>query len=155
MATQLSVLTKAPMQRVVEALLREHGLFEAFNESAELHLELENPPYLPLVIERQGDLVAVMHYFILNGDLMRDPELTFQLPEWTPTSITQHPVGLYREVYGLMNDRLVLNARLLHELEGFARLWANNLQAQGFTNPNRVTATSLTHPDRLAAQQTP
>lgn len=30
---------------------------------------------MPLVIERQGDVVAVMHYFIQQGDLMRDPEV--------------------------------------------------------------------------------
>lgn len=145
MATPISQLKPAPMQRVVETILRAHGLTQAFAEATEFHLKLENAPYMPLVIERQGDVVAVMHYFIQQGDVMRDPEVEFKLPHWTPTSITQHPVGIYREVSTFANDRHMLNSRLLRELEAFARLWAMNLRAQGFTDPARVKATSLTH----------
>ncbi|MCC7359938.1 MAG: hypothetical protein IT317_10700 [Anaerolineales bacterium] len=135
------------MQQAIETILNAHDLTEAFSASREFHLKLENLPYMPLVIERQGDEVAVMHFFIQQGDVMADPELTFRLWDWTPTSITQHPVGVYRQVFMFVNGRQVVNTRLLHELEGFARLWAINLRAQGFLDALRVTATSLTHPD--------
>jgi hypothetical protein len=154
MATELSQVRRAPMQRVVEAILNAYGLTEAFAGSSEFHLKLENPPYMPLVIERQGNEVAVMHYFTQQGDVMADPELTFHLWDWTPTSITQHPVGVYRQVFMFQNGRRVVNPRLLHELESFARLWAINLRAQGFLDPLRVTASSLTHPDRLRQKVT-
>ncbi|MCC6189020.1 MAG: hypothetical protein IT318_08290 [Anaerolineales bacterium] len=149
MATRLSRLGPAPMQGVVMAILEAHGLTEAFTRSAEFHLKLENAPYMPLVIERQGDEVAVMHYFTQNGDLMRDPEVVFRHGSWEPISITQDPVGIYREVFLFVGGRRVMNARLLRELEDFARLWAANLRAQGFTDPARVTATSLSHPKML------
>jgi hypothetical protein len=149
MATRPNRLGPAPMQGVVMAILDAHGLTEAFTRSAEFHLELTNVPYMPLVIERQGDEVAVMHYFIQNGDLMRDPEVAFRHGSWEPISITQDPVGVYREVFLFAGSRRVMNVRLLRELEDFARLWAANLRAQGFTDPARVTATSLTHPQLL------
>jgi len=149
MATRLSRLPPAPMQRVVMDILHLQRLTDAFHTAPEFHLRLENQPYLPLVIERQADEVAVRHSFIQNGDLMRDPELTFRLPDWSPTSITQDPVGTYRGVFLFVNGRRVMNTRLAHELEAFARLWAINLRAQGFTNAARVTAVSLTHAQLL------
>jgi hypothetical protein len=152
MVTRLSRPKPAPMERAVTAILEAHGLAEAFASSDEFHLELVNPPYMPLVIERQGDEVAVMHYFTQNGDLMRDPEVVFALWHWSPVSITQDPVGVYREVFLFVCGRRVMNVRLLRELEAFARLWATNLRAQGFTNPARVTATSLTHAQLLKAK---
>src|SRR5690348_3794763 len=109
MATSLSRLTPAPMQRVVVDILQMHGLTEAFHTAPEFHLRLENQPYMPLVIERHGDEVAIMHYFIQNDDLMRDPELTFRLPDWSPTSITQDPVGTYRGVFQFVNGRRLMN----------------------------------------------
>jgi hypothetical protein len=63
------------MQQAVLDILRQHGLDKAFNSSAEFHIRVENSPYIPLVIERQGDIISVAHYSELNGDLIRDPEL--------------------------------------------------------------------------------
>ena len=63
------------MQTTILEILNRHGLDSAFNRTAELHLRLERPPYLPLVIERQGAIISVAHYSELNGDLIRDPEL--------------------------------------------------------------------------------
>jgi hypothetical protein len=49
-------------------------------------------------------LVSVAHDFEQNGDLMADPEMTFEIDpatwqegDWRPASITQAPVGIYRE----------------------------------------------------------
>ncbi len=152
MVTRLSRLGSAPMERVVTVILKAYGLADAFARSDEFHLELANPPYMPLVIERHRDEVAVTHHFTQNGDLMRDPEVVFALWHWSPVSITQDPTGFYREVYVFVGGRRVMNVRLLRELEDFARLWAANLRAQGFTNPARVTATSFTHAQLLKAK---
>src|SRR5580658_10952643 len=51
-----------------------------------LHLRIENPPYMALVIEatdESGPLglaaISVCHYGEQNGDAMRDPEMCFEL----------------------------------------------------------------------------
>ncbi len=51
-----------------------------------LYLRIENPPYMALVIEAMPELgplgapaISVAHYGEQNGDLMRDPEMCFEL----------------------------------------------------------------------------
>jgi hypothetical protein len=140
------------MQTAVLDILRRHGLDKAFNTATEFHLKVENPPFTPLVIERQGNIISVAHYGELNGDAIRDPELEFLFPTWEPLSITQDPVGRYEEVSPVVNGQAMNNPRLLRELRLFANLWARNLMAQGFGNPG-VTVSSLTHPLQPAGQK--
>ncbi len=131
------------MKSVMEAILKRHGLLETFNASTDFHLRIENEPWMPLVIERHGDEISVAHYGELNGDAIRDPEVTFRL-DWTPTSITQDPVGRYAEVFPIVDGQQMVRPALLRELKSFASLWARNLKEQGFTDDD-VVATSLTH----------
>jgi hypothetical protein len=51
-----------------------------------LYVKIENPPYMPLVIEavdESGPLglpaLSIAHYGEQNGDAMRDPEMCFEL----------------------------------------------------------------------------
>jgi hypothetical protein len=51
-----------------------------------LYLKIENPPYMALVIEATDEsgpcglpAISVCHYGEQNGDLMRDPEMCFEL----------------------------------------------------------------------------
>jgi hypothetical protein len=51
-----------------------------------LHLKIENPPYLELVIEAMDEsgpmglpTLSVAHYGLQNGDFMRNPEMCFEL----------------------------------------------------------------------------
>jgi hypothetical protein len=133
------------MQQAVLDILRRYDLDKAFNTAAELHIRVENPPYMPLVIERQGGIVSVAHYSELNGDLIRDPECTFRWPDWVPTSITQDPVGRYEEVFSEGDGQMRVRVGLLRDLKLFANMWARNLMAQGFGNPG-LAVSSLTHP---------
>ncbi len=134
--------SKDDLRQAITAILRRHGLAEAFQTADEFHLRIENPPYIPLVIERLGDEISVAHYGELNGDPIRDPELTFRL-DWTPTSITQDPVGHYAAVFFEQDGQQMYRPRLLKELKSFAAMWARNLKEQGFVE--RGQATSLTH----------
>lgn len=142
--------SQTPMQKVIQAILQRHNLIDTFDTAADFHLRIENEPYLPLIIERHGSEVSVAHHFSQNGDSMRDPELTFALPGWLPTSITQDPVGRYACVddlpQGSRQSRKAgrQRARLLADLTSFARTWARNIQAQGFADED-VKAFSLTH----------
>jgi hypothetical protein len=133
------------MQQAVLDILRRYDLDKTFNTAPEFHIRIENPPYMPLVIERQGDIISVAHYSELNGDLIRDPELCLRWPDWVPTSITQDPVGRYEEVFSEGNGQVRVRVGLLRDLKLFANLWARNLMAQGFGNPG-LAVSSLTHP---------
>jgi hypothetical protein len=102
--------------------------------------------YMPLSIERIGasgdgrPLIAISHTAIQNGDLMRDPELVFELfafGDYTaaePISYRNDFVGLLQEVYDLDDDgrRTAIRPRLKAELKSFACMWFRNLRAQGF-----------------------
>lgn len=142
------------MQQIITAIVRQHGLVDAFQTAAEFHLRIENSPYMPLVIERNGDEISIAHYGELNGDAIRDPELTFRWPDWTPTSITQDPVGRYVEVFFTDNGQQMCRPKLLKELKSFAAMWARNIKEQGFAATN-VKVFSLTHAALLASQRQP
>jgi hypothetical protein len=51
-----------------------------------LHLKIDNPPYMELVIEAMEEpgpcgfpALSVCRYIEINGDLMRDPEMCFEV----------------------------------------------------------------------------
>lgn len=129
------------MKTVQEIIDRKGGLDALKNR----YIKVLNKPYMPLVIEYVGQgphglpLVSVAHYFEQHGDLMRDPEIVFEVPtaasgqRWLPISIQQDPVGSYREaVYRNEEGRLMVKLELVEELHGFARMWDRNIKEQGF-----------------------
>lgn len=83
------------------------------------HMKIENPPYLALVIEdvqqrgpNGSPLISVAHYGEQNGDLMRDPEMVFEIErqgeeiKMTPTywrnDYSRHRGVLCRRAAGAM-----------------------------------------------------
>lgn len=102
--------------------------------------------YMPLSMEDIGQsaegnrLIAICHYREQNGDLMRDPEMVFEVYA-SPTSATAEPLsfrndymGLMQEVYRYDDDgkKTHINARLKQDIKSFARTWFSNLKDQGF-----------------------
>ena len=68
------------MQTILDILQRAGGFRPT------LYLKIENPPYMALVIEATPELgpmglpaLSVAHYGEQNSDLMRDPEMCFEL----------------------------------------------------------------------------
>jgi hypothetical protein len=111
-----------------------------------LYVKIENPPYMALVIEatpEPGPLglpaISVAHYGKQNGDLMRDPEMCFELSMPIEGNLILDP-------YYWRNDYVaeeqfsrsivrghyltLLDLHKLHEL--FAAAWDRNLRLQGF-----------------------
>lgn len=100
--------------------------------------------FMPLSIEHIGQsaegnrLIAISHTGEQNGDLMRDPEMVFEVHSATavaePLSFQNDYVGLFQEVYRFddAGKKTHVNAKLKQELKSFARLWFRNLKAQGF-----------------------
>jgi hypothetical protein len=105
-------------------------------------IRLDGPPgFMRLVVEYLGvgprglPLVSVAHYYEQNGDLMADPEMTFEVagPEWQPLTFRQDGMGVYREaVYQGEDGRTMVRPRLLEDLRQFARIWDDNIATQGF-----------------------
>jgi hypothetical protein len=66
----------------IAAILKNHSS----SDGESLHLSIENPPYMRLVIEGIGlgpnnrpAISSVAHYFEQNGDLCQDPEMCFEV----------------------------------------------------------------------------
>ena len=102
--------------------------------------------YMPLSVEHIGQsaegnrLIAICHYGEQNGDLMRDPEMVFEVYA-SPTPATAEPLSFRNDYMGLMQviyryaddgKKTHVNARLKQDLKSFARTWFNNLKDQGF-----------------------
>ena len=105
--------------------------------------------YMPLSIEAVGTsadgnrLIALCHYGEQNGDLMRDPEMVFEIHTHgeasaaEPLSFQNDYMGLLQEVYRYdeSGKKTHVKIRLKAELKSFARTWFTNLKDQGFLSP--------------------
>ncbi len=125
------------MKSAIERILQSAGQLDKFNAAENFHLRIENRPYMPLSIERRGEMVTVTQYFEMNGDLVGDPDLEILITdsgEWLPMAI-QHSTGHYFravEVIGRGGNFEVMNPKVLRDLQAFARQWGRNLLDQGF-----------------------
>lgn len=112
------------------------------------HIKIVNGSWMPLTIEEIGEgphgypAISVCHYYEQQGDLMRDPEMCFEIvPDIATGKLRMYPysfrndgVGAIREVYGL-NDQgraVTVNLREKKDEASFARLWNRNIADQGF-----------------------
>jgi hypothetical protein len=84
-------------------------------------------------------VISVAHYGEQNGDLMRDPEMCFELSNpldmgWILSSFYFRNDYMGVEQYSRTRegDNYVFVPGLLREHESFARTWDKNLRAQGF-----------------------
>ena len=108
--------------------------------------------YMPLSIESIGTsadgnrLISLCHYSEQNGDLMRDPDMVFELfahgeaSAAEPLSFQNDYMGFFQEVYRY-NDtgkKTHVNAKLKQELKSFAKTWFTNLKDQGFLGDTAI-----------------
>ena len=108
--------------------------------------------YMPLSVEHIGQsaegnrLISLCHYGEQHGDLMRDPEMVFEIHTYTspdmaePLSFRNDYMGLMQEVYRYDDDgkKTHVNARVNQELTSFARTWFQNLKDQGFLGETAI-----------------
>jgi hypothetical protein len=92
------------------------ALFGGMDSLRERSIRVEVEGMMPLVIEyvgegpRSGTLVSVAHYFVQNGDLMADPDLTVEVQnsgEWLPVAYQQDGLGIYQEAVYLEGDKVM------------------------------------------------
>ena len=124
--------------RNVQRIIDIRGGLEALKQRP---IRLEVPGFMRLVIEhvgtgpRGGELVSVAHYGEQNGDLMRDPEVVFEVAagQWQPVSIQQDYLGSYREAVFVGEDgKVYVRPAEVRDIQAFARMWDRNIKAQGF-----------------------
>ena len=108
--------------------------------------------YMPLSVEDIGQsadgnrLISICHYGEQNGDLMRDPEMVFELfthgeaSAAEPLSFQNDYMGLFQEVfrYDDTGKKTHVKTRLKQELKSFARTWFTNLKEQGFLGETAI-----------------
>jgi len=80
---------------------------------------------------------SVAHYGEQNGDLMRDPEMCFELRgdgsvQLDPWYYRNDYVGIEQDSRYRDRDGYIVYPRLYEEHRTFARLWDRNIRAQGF-----------------------
>lgn len=112
--------------------------------SEDRHHRFESSGYMPLSIEylhysdyKDRPVYGMMHWTTQNGDLMRDPDMTFSVDRETgtvhPMSYQQDFLGIYQEVYRPGNDgKLLYSPRLRIDLDEFLWQWLKNIHEQGY-----------------------
>jgi hypothetical protein len=109
-----------------------------------LYLKIDNQPYLELVIEameESGPLglpaLSVAHYGEQNGDLMRDPEMCFELrlvggEHLDPFYWRNDYVAVEQWSRDIVRNRYAYLVQLHEQHVQFAKTWDANLALQGF-----------------------
>ena len=109
-----------------------------------LYLKIENPPYMELVIEAMDEsgpmglpAISVCHYGEQNGDLMRDPEMCFELgfaagPHLSAFYFRNDYLGVEQWSRDVVDGNYVHRIDLHRQHESFAETWDDNLRLQGF-----------------------
>ncbi|HML73335.1 MAG TPA: hypothetical protein PKB02_02445 [Anaerohalosphaeraceae bacterium] len=115
-------------------------------EIAGHHAKIENPPYMPLSVEKLRHvqlgsidwiIVALGHYGEMNGDLMADPTMEFLVDVagqrafpmyWKNDYAGRDTEAMWIDESGCINYREKAQA----DITDFANIWLKNIREQGF-----------------------
>jgi hypothetical protein len=126
------------MKTVLELIKRAGGWHPG------LYLKIDNAPYMELVIEAMDEsgpcglpAVSVAHYGEQNGDLMRDPEMCFELglaggPHLNAFYWRNDYAGIEQWSRFIRDGNYCYFNQLHQQHESFAKLWDKNLDALRF-----------------------
>ena len=122
------------MQTILDILKKAGGWHHG------LYLKIDNAPYMELVIEAMDEsgpmglpALSVAHYGEQNGDLMRDPEMCFELgPHLSAFYFRNDHLGVEQWSRDIVRGHYVHLIALHEQHQRFAKIWDNNLRLQGF-----------------------
>lgn len=118
---------------------------------AHFHIRIDNPPFMPLVIEGIGagprglPAISVGHYGLQNGDAMRDPEVCFEAEFKDGQIVELYPYCWRNDYLGIEQFAVEQDGRdptgkklcrvdhkVIFGLLELATTWDKNLAAQRF-----------------------
>jgi hypothetical protein len=104
------------------------------------YAKINNSNYSPVSVEKLMDIptfdthFVISHTTVLNGDLMRDPEMEFvtRNGKYYPITYRQDYLGITQEALIYTNDGTPIKYRqdLMRDLAEFANEWMLNIEQQ-------------------------
>jgi len=132
---------QTPLLTTIKAIVKAAHQEETFSTADHFHIRIENPPYMPLVIESwavsdpflgETRHISIAHYREQCGDLVADPEMEL-MDNGYPVHIQMGATDYYRTSYRHDAQGIAyVNMRERADQMSFMRTWARNLRAQGF-----------------------
>ncbi|PSN14596.1 hypothetical protein C7293_10960, partial [filamentous cyanobacterium CCT1] len=122
------------LEKRILRFLRNAGIDQDVMTSQEFHLRIENEPFIPLVVERQGDELYLTHYLTQNGDMFIDSEMVFRVRGEGHIEFKETAVQSLRGGESRLPDR------------AFAQIFSKNIVQQGFAEATK---------SQIQAQETP
>lgn len=121
--------------QTIKQILQIYGIESVDEMTHDDYIKLEMDGQMPLCIEKVGDnRISVAHYYEQNHDLMRDPEIVFEVLDngvWMPVEYIQDPFKYERDDNGIV------------EALSFAvNTWDKNLREQGYVEAARETVST-------------
>ena len=131
--------------RTILAIIDAAGGMDALAAKA-IRIDPPGPGLMRLCIEAIGTgpngfpLVSVAHNYEKTGDLVADPEMTFEVAsglksaaEFFPVTFEMPGMGVYRQsTWRDDAGKVWVNPRERRDQASFARTWDRNIRAQGF-----------------------
>jgi len=108
------------LEKRILRFLRNAGIEQEVMTSQEFHLRIENEPFIPLVVERQGNELYLTHYLTQNGDMFIDSEMVFRVRGEGHIEFKETAVQSLRGGESRLPDR------------AFAQVFSKNIVQQGF-----------------------
>lgn len=128
------------LERRILRFLREAGIEDTVMNTDEFHLRIENEPYIPLVVERQGDELYLTHYLTQNGDMFIDTEMVFTVLLEGQLQFKETAVQTLAGGESRRPDR------------GFAQMFSKNVVNQGFAEAAKAQLQSQSEQKEVATE---
>ncbi|MBD2114974.1 MULTISPECIES: strawberry notch C-terminal domain-containing protein [Cyanophyceae] len=128
------------LEKRILRFLRNAGIEQDVMTSQEFHLRIENEPFIPLVVERQGDELYLTHYLTQNGDMFIDSEMVFRVRGEGHIEFKETAVQSLRGGEARLPDR------------AFAQIFSKNIVQQGFAEAVQAQLQAKAKPE-VASQE--
>ncbi|MBE9156408.1 strawberry notch C-terminal domain-containing protein [Nodosilinea sp. LEGE 06152] len=123
------------LEKRILRFLRNAGIEQEVMTSQEFHLRIENEPFIPLVVERQGDELYLTHYLTQNGDMFIDSEMVFRVRGEGHIEFKETAVQSLRGGESRLPDR------------AFAQVFSKNIVQQGFAEAAQAQLQAQAEPE--------
>ncbi|MGG6240971.1 DUF6908 domain-containing protein [Nodosilinea sp. AN01ver1] len=132
------------LEKRILRFLRNAGIEQEVMTSQEFHLRIENEPFIPLVVERQGDELYLTHYLTQNGDMFIDSEMVFRVRGEAHIEFKETAVQSLRGGESRLPDRT------------FAQMFSKNIVQQGFAEAAKAQIQAQAAPEvKVVSPQEP